>query len=403
MTSLDAVRGRINDVDSHEMIPPSLWHDNFGEAAGMLAALLPQGDDLFALGLNVHGDEQPITDETVWQRAGCAGPGAPGAIDMHRRLKVLDCMQVKRQLIFPTVGTFGIMLQNSGADFLKSVFTSNELAASFEPEVVREAGRALVRGYNDWVIENIHVDPDRLRLVPIIPTEDLGEMLAETERMLAAGVRALFLPASMPPGGKSPADRAVAPFWSLCEESGTSVQLHLAFETLFATDVWRKVPEFELEASTSAEFVVDPWSFAMARTPMETYLTTMILGGVFERHPRLRFGVIECGSQWVGPLAENLNMWAGVFSRRMAKVLSMRPSEYLRRNVRVTPFLFEPIDVFIERYAEYSLEDVFCYGSDYPHAEGGTDQLTKFAEILTPLGPDVLEKFFVTNAELLVS
>jgi hypothetical protein len=67
--------------------------------------------------------------------------------------------------------------------------------------------------------------------------------------------------------------------------------------------------------------------------------------------------------------------------------------------VRVTPFWWEPIDKYIERFG---LEDVYAYGSDYPHFEGGVDPANTYAKALERLGPTVAEKFFVTNAELLM-
>ncbi|MDT5367257.1 MAG: hypothetical protein QOC62_1688, partial [Mycobacterium sp.] len=48
------------------------------------------------------------------------------------------------------------------------------------------------------------------------------------------------------------------------------------------------------------------------------------------------------------------------------------------------------------------LQNVLVYGSDYPHYEGGQDPSAQFAERLARFGPEVLEKFFVTNAQLLM-
>ena len=40
--------------------------------------------------------------------------------------------------------------------------------------------------------------------------------------------------------------------------------------------------------------------------------------------------------------------------------------------------------------------------TDYPHYEGGKDPIQVMAERLQPLGRDVAEKFFVTNATLVM-
>jgi predicted TIM-barrel fold metal-dependent hydrolase len=133
-----------------------------------------------------------------------------------------------------------------------------------------------------------------------------------------------------------------------------------------------------------------------------TYVTAMVLGGVFERHPNLRFGAIECGAHWLGPLAENLDMWGTkVFQSRLSPFLSTKPSDYVARNVRVTPFaLWEDVRSYIERYPQ--LADCYCYSTDYPHFEGGVNSMQLFHDRLAPLGEEVVDKFFRRNGELLL-
>jgi predicted TIM-barrel fold metal-dependent hydrolase len=403
MSSIDAVLGRINDLDSHEMIPANLWHENFGDAATQLAEYVTRDCTASQYAIHVAADDLAITPATVWQREGWKdeGPRGPSAIDMHRRLEVLDFMQVKRQQVFPGLGLFGLMVANCGPEYLAAAFHGQD-GSHFDEAKLRRLGRAVMTEYNDWAVDKTSIDSDRLRMVAVIPTTNLDEMMAETERMLAGGIRSLFIAASVPPGGMSPADRQLDPFWNLCEEANASVVLHLAVENFMATDVWRQVPEFAQGSNTADEFVIDAWSFSTVHMAIENFLATVTLGGVFERHPALRMGAIECGSHWVGPMAENLDKWAKVFSRRMSSVLSMRPSEYLRRNLRVTPYIFEPIGDFMERYEQFGVPDILCYGSDFPHIEGGRDQITAYAQSLDRLNESMVEKFFVTNGELLM-
>lgn len=408
MGSVAALHGRINDVDSHEMIPINLWPTCFGDIGGMLVTLLRDpaatslADMLRDLDVDTDVDERPITYETVWQHRGWERQGAlaPGAIDLRRRLDVLDFMGVKRQQVFPSFALIGLTIAQCGPGYIATM-VGEDAAKSLDSAQFKTIGKMMFRAYNDWAIEQTNVDDDRLRLVAVIPTADFNEMMAETERVIAGGVRSLWIPASVPPGGKSPADRAIGPFWSLCEAANVTVQLHLGFESFMQTDVWGHIPEFQVHAFRSLEFTADPWTLATVHMAPANFLTTMILGGVFERHPQLRFGVIECGAYWLGPLAETLDMWAKVSlkQRQLQGVLSVPPSTYLARNVRVTPFLFEPIASYFERYG---LEDVFCYGSDYPHPEGGKSQIEVFGDALAPLGGHVMEKFFVTNGDLLM-
>jgi predicted TIM-barrel fold metal-dependent hydrolase len=124
-----------------------------------------------------------------------------------------------------------------------------------------------------------------------------------------------------------------------------------------------------------------------------------VLGGVFERFPELRFGAIELGAGWMAPMAERLDQVARLFARRLDPVLSLKPSDYVRRNVRVTPFRFEPVADYIERSG---FGECYCYSSDFPHPEGGTAPLTEFARSIERLGPAAAERLFVKNAEWLL-
>jgi predicted TIM-barrel fold metal-dependent hydrolase len=399
---LERLQGRIVDADSHEMIPSTRWAEAFGDIGARLRGMLSgrgkgREQGVNTLDVEIESDSVPINSATVWEHDGwVSGASAPAAIDVTRRAELLDFMGVARQQIFPNFGLIGLMFETMGPELVR---TQNRLdPVEFSLDDIRQMGQDVVTAHNDWAVHNARSNP-RLRIVGILPVTELNPMMSEAERLIDAGIRSFLVPASVPPGGYSPADRALDPFWSLCSQNDTTVHLHLALENFLKTEKWRDVPEFFYDTGLSAEFVVDPWTFSTVYMVAEIYLTTMILGGVFERHPALRFGAIESSAFWVAPMAENLDRWAGQFKRRMAKILSMPPSGYVARNVRATPFIFEPVDRYIERYG---FEDVYCYGSDYPHYEGGTNQMQTFAGKLARLGDDVMEKFFVTNGEMII-
>jgi predicted TIM-barrel fold metal-dependent hydrolase len=404
MTPAAALLGRINDIDSHEMIPTSLWGEAFGPAGAMMASMWESmqlnDTDPNSLVVKPDGDTLVVSPETVWSRTGwVSGCSAPGAIDMARRLEVLDFMGVRRQFVFPTGPMAAYTLLISSPDFLKTLFGDTLDLSALDWDMMTAFARTVLTGWNDWTIQ-LDVDADRLRPVGLLVPDTVEATMAEAGRLISGGVRAILIPASTPPCGLSPADRAIDPFWQLCAESNTTVILHVAAENLFRSTAWRQIPEFTENTGASTELILDPWSFATSHMAAETYLITAILGGVFERHPALRFGVIEWGAHWIGPMMENLDRWAAQFKRRFAGVLSMPPSGYVKRNIRASAFTFEPVATYIERYG---LEDVLCYGSDYPHFEGGTDQLERFLAMVAPLGDDVTEKFFVSNAEWLLA
>jgi predicted TIM-barrel fold metal-dependent hydrolase len=122
----------------------------------------------------------------------------------------------------------------------------------------------------------------------------------------------------------------------------------------------------------------------------------MVMGGVFERFPALRFGIIELGAHWLAPLALHLDNTFKIFSRRFKGVLKLLPSEYIRRNIRVTPYRIENIADHIDRYG---LSECYCYSSDFPHPEGGQDPIKDFDASISKMDPTINEKFFCKNGE----
>ena len=386
---------RMTDVDSHEHIPVHMWPEIFGEA-GEIGALLNMGrvangaENSFVRP-DITSDDSQITEESVWS---VKGPDAPSAIDLTRRPLVLDAMGIERQLVFPAFGLIGLNL------------CINPISASFfdePPSVDRQIlGRAIIEAHNDWVSEISAKVGDRVRPVAVLLTDSIDQMMDDSESLLARGARAVCIAAGIPPAGTSPGDKALDPFWKLMSDNDIPVTLHVSTEfALFASGAWSaNVPEFLPSGKSSIEFPIEPYRGSTMHYCMENYLQAMILAGVFERHPTLRFGCIEACAHWVGPLAERMDLWADQFTSKLASTLSMRPSEYLARNVRVTPFSFEPVDHFLDRYP--NLASVYCYSSDFPHVEGGKYSKDVHEARLASFDDELCKQFFQTNGELLL-
>lgn len=403
-SALGPLMGRICDVDSHEMVNTSHWETEFGVVAAPFAALL---DSLPSAG--VFGnftikieDEAKIDPANIWK---VKGSPAPSAIDIRRRPEVLDVMGIDRQLIFSTgPGVFGLVFCTCPPErFMKKILGPEVVALAQQMNLSQgeavSIGRQFLAGFNDWCIRAAAVDP-RMRPVALLDTTSIDGALGEAQRVVDAGVRAVQICSDCPPGGLSPASTELDAFWQFFEDTNVPVILHVGGELNFMQSLaWGEVPLFAPNVTDTAEIAVDPYTLSTMHFGAQNFLTTMILGGVFERHPDLRFGVIELTSHWVGPMAENLGMWIDQFAKRYARVLQLTPSEYLERNVRVTSFWWEPVDKYIDCYG---LEHVYAFGSDFPHFEGGEDSAELFAQRLKRLGPDALERFFVSNGELLL-
>jgi predicted TIM-barrel fold metal-dependent hydrolase len=387
--------GQILDVDSHEMMPAQMWIRQCGSVCEPLVEeWLQNGEDVTKNPNhpNCPGferDDAPIDAATIWSRKGSL---APGAVELPRRDAVMDIMGIKRQLCFPTgVGMWGAFLvMNADDSTMLPTIRKDRVAYGLE----------LVEAYNQWALGVVR-QSDRVRFVlPALGTTP-EELFSAAQRLIDGGIRALWLPSSILPGGRSPAHDDLDPFWTLMEDRGIAVCLHVGPDQPYRSDQWGNARVFEGFRLLS-EFRVDPWALGANYITTQNFLSTMVVGGVFERHPRLRFGVIETGAYWLGPLCENMDMWydhSSSFGTAKSHRLPRKPSDYIRSNVRVSCFDFEAIDTYLSRY---DLGDVLCFATDYPHVEGGRDPAGRWLERLRPFGPDAIKKFFVRNAEWLL-
>jgi len=379
MLDMDQFHGRLNDVDHHLQPAVDDYEEVGGEAGRQFADDLRQRygqhPEEAALKLNhILGKESSeFTYETVWNVKGAT---APGAYSPEGRLKTLDIMGVRRALIFadPAILMHGL--------------------------TPTEFGISTMRHWNDFALNYNDRDRDRLRVAAILSTWDTDIAAAEVKRVLDAGAQAFVLASSVAPGDKSPADPGMDPIWDMLSEANVPALLHIGGERGFlASDAWpRGVPALEFEPQPFTEGI-NAYAFSTFHFAPQHFISMLVLGGVFERFPNLRFGAIEIGAGWLGPLAERLDLIVNLYARRFATVLSMKPSEYIRRNIRVTPFFFEPVALYIERHG---LEECYCYSSDFPHPEGGFAPIDDFNREISRLGQTTAEKFFVSNAEWLL-
>jgi len=393
--------GRMNDVDSHEMMPAQRWVEEFGEAVRPWAELTmsrvgPPGGNSSNIP-DYSGDIDEITPESVWMAKGAA---APASADMNRRCELMDVMGVSKSLMFPSgVGLGGSILHGTAKGTPRyNLFGDKTYDIAVD----------LIKANNDWAV-NVARISDRFRPVTPIFGDTVDELISQAKSLIDRGIRAISISAARLPGGVSPAAPELDAFYAMLAEANVPMTFHTTGleSLLFRTNDWSKTEVFQ-GYKMGEEGSLDPWNLSVFHLAPQNFIATMITGRVFDRHPTLRVGVMEYTAHWVGPLAFMLDLWHDnnqsilpvVFADGSeGRRLPMRPSEYISRNVRVSPFDFEPVGTYIEKFG---LEDVYCFASDYPHVEGGKRPVDKFAESLEPLGHDIMEKFFVTNGELML-
>jgi len=95
-------------------------------------------------------------------------------------------------------------------------------------------------------------------------------------------------------------------------------------------------------------------------------LKYLLLAGVPERHPGLKFGYIESGSEWVAPILKSIDRYFAAPVARPEHKLQMKPSEQWARQ----GFCAGPLDAReISQRHEVGVGNLL-FGSDYIHTEG---------------------------------
>src|SRR5205807_6625487 len=229
----------------------------------------------------------------------------------------------------------------------------------------------IARAHNRAVVDFCSADP---RLLPVgyVPLADFDGAKQMAAEALDMGCKALLI-ASACPKGHSPSHIALDPVWAQARDAGIPIVLHVGgggrlLDPAFFENGLPPVPDFHGGDGNfrSVDYM------AICYPPQQT-LAVLIIDGVLDRFPDLKFGAIELGASWVPGWMRNMDSAADAFRKNEERLqrLELKPSEYVRRQIRVTPYPHEDAGWCIAN----SGEEVCLFSTDYPHVEGGRNPL----------------------------
>jgi predicted TIM-barrel fold metal-dependent hydrolase len=125
-------------------------------------------------------------------------------------------------------------------------------------------------------------------------------------------------------------------------------------------------------------------------------LTSVIMGGVVERFPKLRIAFLEGGVGWVPFWMDRMDEEFEKRGKYEAPYLTKEPSEYVRSG-RIY-FGVECEEHTIPDAVRWGLEDTLLYSSDYPHWDGDWPHTIKAVRERDDLSEDVKRKMLHDNA-----
>lgn len=251
----------------------------------------------------------------------------------------------------------------------------------------------VARAHNRGMVEFCSVDA---RLLPscYVPLVDFDRAAAMADEAIAMGAAALLV-ASGCPKGHSPSHRSLDPVWARAQAAGIPVVFHVGgtgdlIDPAYFVNGLPIPPDFHggEENFRSVDYMGIPGP------PAQT-LATMIFDGVLERFPDLRIGVIEQGAIWLPSWMRQMESAFDAFVRHEERLreLSLRPSEYVRRQVRATPYPTEDVGWIVDQAGP----EVVLFSSDYPHVEGGRKPVERFEASLGDAPESVRSAFYCDN------
>ena len=376
----------MHDADSHIMEPADWLHPYLDATARERFPLV---------WTNVNEDTTPL--DAVEKAA---------ALHRDPSFRADDAAQINLRKNFLATGSFLADDRPAALDHLGfasqlvfDTYTSPH-ALRFDRDGDAEMAVALARAQHRAVLDWCAVDP-RLLPVTVVPVGDMAAAVELTCDAIDAGSAAIWI--GQYPAGHSPSHVDLEPMWAQCAEAGVPVVLHVAGvgENVMSLDYFDNgmppVPDFH-GGDTNFKSI----DYCSIPFPVMQTLNALIIDGVLMRHPSLRIGVIELGATWVPGWMRQLDSAHEAFRKNEERLqrMDLTPSEYVRRQVRVTPYPHEDTGWTIANAGR----EVCLFSSDYPHVEGGRNPIARFERSMDAAGIDAADRqrFYVDNfADLL--
>jgi predicted TIM-barrel fold metal-dependent hydrolase len=252
------------------------------------------------------------------------------------------------------------------------------------------ATMASLSAFNQWLEEDWGFFYEhRLVTAPMLSLADTEAALAELDRLIERGARIIHIRPAPVPGehgtSSSLGNTIHDPVWARLAEASIPVAFHLGDSGYNAfTTMWGGDANFEGFGNTNILSRV-----LVSDRAIHDTIASMVVDGVFTRHPTLRVASIENGSDWMALLVKRLKKQAN----QTPWVFKEDPLDQIRRNVWVTPYYEENLPAL----ADLIGVERILFGSDWPHGEGLAEPLD-FVKELDGFDEHAVRKIMRDNA-----
>jgi predicted TIM-barrel fold metal-dependent hydrolase len=239
----------------------------------------------------------------------------------------------------------------------------------------------VARLYNRWLARYCAQRPGRLYGAALVPIEDVSTSIAIMGEAKELGLVVTMIPAVLERRNLDHPD--LEPFYAAAAELDMPLGVHGA-------------PGIHLPKLGSERFdnylqvhcVSFPFDMMVAST-------ALVLGGVLERHPRLRVALLESGVGWVPYFFER--MGEHVEKRgKLAPECKHAPRDYITRGQLYVSC--EPEEAAVPFAVEQLGSDFILFASDYPHWDSDFPHATRPMRERSDLPADVRRRILGENA-----
>jgi len=374
------------DCDQHLFEAPGMWAEYCDPADRDLAIAL-RTDDLghtwvtwgdqriFPAFRQIPGDTRAVGEQLAAMRRG--EPATMTYDEMTpatytepaARLTWLDEHGLDEAMLFPN---YGLGWERTLAEHLR-------------------AQLANMAAWNRWAVDVAAAGRGRLHPVGHVTLRDPDWLDAQLAALAAGGVRtAMTAPALVE--GRRLSHPDLDRCWSAFEHHGVSPTFHVSDVERPFDDAWYEDDPDPVNPVLSSVFLHTAPALALA---------DLAVHGTLARHPELRIGVVELSAVWVPLFLLTLDGGFDFHARFNGAPLSeleLRPSEYVRRHVRVSAFAYEGVDRLMAKAG-----DLFMFCSDFPHSEGTATPLEDYERMSpTAASPGVAPGLYGDNAAWLL-
>jgi predicted TIM-barrel fold metal-dependent hydrolase len=349
-TGRDALAGiKVIDVDTHLTEPHDLWTSR---APAKWKERVPQVKMVDGKRQWVIDGDRPMAvanPSSVVRPDGVKARGLeflkweieevhPGSYDIKSRLKFMDGEGIWAQIIYPNLLGFGGLR-----------------AATLDPEL-----RVLcTQIFNDAMAEIQQESGNRIFPMALMPWWDIEVAVKEAIRCHEMGLKGINT-------NSSPQDHKVPdlgqphwnPLWEVCSDLDMPINFHIGSSTE-GIDWFGKAPW--PSQSTDRKIALGSTMLFMHNAQV---FANIVFSGLLERFPKLKFVSVESGVGWMPFLLETLNYELEEAAPRTKNILSMKPSEYFKRQI-YSCFWFE--DEGLHNAIRAVGVDNLMFETDFPH------------------------------------